>query len=131
MQKLKKFIPGIVWFLISFWLFTLPGSAIPDIDVFHKVQGDKFVHAFIFFLLGYLFISPIQHYHIQHKKRVNWFLVMTILFMLYGIAVEFIQKNYIPFRSFDIGDIFADIVGSLLALWYAIKVWGKEVSASK
>jgi len=131
LRRIIKFVPAIIWFWISFWLFTLPGSAIPEFDLFHKVQGDKLVHAFIFFLLGYLFIAPLKHHVNQVRKRIYWFIAITIFFILYGISIEFIQKNYIPFRSFDIGDIYADMVGSLIALWYAIKVLGKEASVLK
>jgi len=37
----------------------------------------------------------------------------------YGIVMEFIQKYFIPNRSFDIGDIIADAAGSLLGLIYS------------
>jgi VanZ family protein len=131
LSKILKFIPAILWLMISFWLFTLPGSAIPEFDTFHKLQGDKLIHAFIFFLLGYLFIAPLKHNITTTKKRLNWFIAITILLMLYGIGIEFIQKHYIPFRSFDLGDIIADCIGSLLALKFAFKVWGKEASSLK
>jgi len=38
-----------------------------------------------------------------------------ILAIAYGISIEFIQKNWIPNRAFDIGDIIADTAGSIAA----------------
>ena len=39
----------------------------------------------------------------------------------YGIAMEFVQKYFVPFRSFDLGDIIADGVGCLAGFFYSIK----------
>jgi len=41
---------------------------------------------------------------------------------MYGVVMEFIQKDFIPKRSFDGGDILADLAGGLfgyiLTQWY-------------
>jgi len=39
----------------------------------------------------------------------------------YGIAMEFVQKYFIPFRSFDLGDIIADGIGCAAGYLFAIK----------
>ncbi len=126
MRILYKFLPGIVWFFITVVLFTLPGSAIPKFDLFHKLQGDKLVHAFLFFVLCVLFMIPFKT--INTSKKVLWFsfCTITLLFCIYGIGIEFVQKNYIANRSFDIGDIIADVTGCVTALWLGIKKWIKD-----
>lgn len=118
-----RLIPGFIWLAITFWLFTLPGSAIPEFDLFHQLQGDKLVHAFLFIVLMALFMYP-AHQRIQNlsKKTIVYLLLFT-LFCLYGIIIEFIQRDYIENRSFDIGDIFADCAGCFIALIYAFKKW--------
>ena len=125
MKKVVLFIPAIVWFTISLWLFTLPGSALPKLDLFNKFQGDKLVHAVIFFILGIAFMYPLQSLK-NRNNTIRWFILFTVLFIAYGIAIEFIQDLYIPFRSFDVGDILADIFGSICALWLGIKYWAKK-----
>lgn len=125
MKKVVLFIPAIVWFTISLWLFTLPGSALPKLDLFNKFQGDKLVHAVIFFILGIAFMYPLQSLK-NRKNKFILFITLTTLFIAYGIAIEFIQDLYIPFRSFDVGDILADIFGSICALWFGVKYWAKK-----
>lgn len=47
------------------------------------------------------------------KKAV----IISSIALAYGIIMEFIQKNYIPNRSFDVYDIVADGVGSFLPVF--------------
>lgn len=118
-----KLIPGFIWLAITFWLFTLPGSAIPEFDLFHQLQGDKLVHAFLFIVLMALFVYPIHQKTKSPSKKSFFYILLFVLFCLYGIVIEFIQRDYIENRSFDIGDIIADCVGCFIALSYALKKW--------
>lgn len=48
--------------------------------------------------------------------------------ILYGITMEFVQKEWIPNRSFEIKDILADGLGCGIAFLYALwKGWQKGV----
>jgi len=40
---------------------------------------------------------------------------------LYGILMELVQKYFIPFRSFDLGDILADGIGCFAGYLFAMK----------
>ena len=40
--------------------------------------------------------------------------------------IEFIQRNFIPNRSFDMGDVVADGVGALVGVFYSIKRYIKK-----
>jgi VanZ family protein len=44
-----------------------------------------------------------------------------IIGIFYGIAMELVQKYFIPFRSFDLGDILADGIGCIVGFFYSIK----------
>ncbi len=120
MKKLISFSPAIFWLIICTWLFLLPGSALPNTDWMHRYQVDKIVHIFILFWLCFLFMLPLKNSSLKN----NWYLLITFLFIGYGIAIEFIQKEYVTNRSFDIQDIFADTVGCIIALIMAIKKIG-------
>jgi phosphoglycerol transferase MdoB-like AlkP superfamily enzyme len=121
-----KFVPGVIWLGITFWLFTLPGSKIPDIDLFHQLQVDKIVPIFLFVVLCLSFMFPFKNVHYSTQiKRIIFFVLIT-LFIGYGIVIEFIQRDYIANRSFDIGDIIADSIGCLAALLFAVKYWLKN-----
>jgi len=41
--------------------------------------------------------------------------------IVYGIAMEIVQKYFIPFRSFDVGDIIADAIGCFVGYLISIK----------
>ena len=117
--SLIKFLPAIIWLLVSIWLLTMPGSKIPHEDWFETLQVDKWVHVFLFFFLCFLFMLPLKAQIIRNK--IYWFVAIVFLGIMYGIAIEFIQRDYIANRSFDIWDIAADIVGCSTAFAVARK----------
>ena len=62
----------------------------------------------------------------SHKKNTQIdnckiFFKIMVVGCLYGIAMEFVQKYFIPFRSFDFGDIIADGIGCVAGYFFAIK----------
>ncbi len=107
----KYFIPAIIWFIISFILLTLPGKDIPQIDFLSKIHFDKWVHTGMFGLLVFLFSYPLKN---QSGPSALIYFFIFLAAWVYGIAMEYVQKYYIPNRSFDIWDIAADGFGSLL-----------------
>ncbi|MBC7586945.1 MAG: VanZ family protein [Chitinophagaceae bacterium] len=116
-----KFVPAFIWLCISFWLLTLPGSSIPHEDWFDTFQVDKWVHIFLFSILGLLFMYPFKKSSVDHTSRLPWFLLITISTIAYGIVMEFVQRDFIPNRSFDIWDIAADSIGSFIAFGWCNK----------
>jgi hypothetical protein len=118
---LKKFIPAILWLLIITFLFCLPGSAIPEVGFLEDIGFDKFVHFTLFFVLIFLMQKPF--YKNEHAFVLNRFLQFSLAAIMYGIAIEFIQKFWVPNRSFDAGDIAADAVGSIAGYAYGRTRW--------
>ena len=114
--KFRQFFPGIAWFITSFYLFTLPGKKIPSINWFDVIHGDKMVHIGIFALLVGLFLLPWKK--ASPKKLKTIATAFALAGIIYGIAIEYIQGNFIENRSFDTGDIWADAAGSLLPLLF-------------
>ena len=112
-----KLLPAIAWFILSLILLTLPGNDLPKIGWMDNLPIDKVVHVFLFFVLVILFFWGI----VSTKpgianKRVLVFIALGAL--LYGIAMEFVQKYWIPNRSFDGWDIVADGAGSFLPVFF-------------
>ncbi len=104
------------WFVIMCILFFLPGSVLPKENEFLAfLHVDKIVHIGLFaifvFLIKCSFTSTLFKYNILLIAATG----------LYGYAVELIQKKWIPGRSFDLYDLLADMIGSLLGL--LIYVW--------
>jgi VanZ family protein len=106
-------IPAFAWWAITFWLLTLPGSKIPHEDWYDIVQVDKWVHFAFFFTWVVLFVLAL--------RTRTWLISITVAAILYGIAIEFIQKYCIVNRSFDLWDVMADGVGAIAAYFTAKK----------
>ena len=113
--------PALIWSTITLILLCLPGSVIPSHGLFSLPFIDKIVHLILFGGLVLLW-SLHAYFHRQPNiitVRVSWTIVL--LSFLFGVIMEFVQKNFIPNRSFDGGDIIADLVGSLFG--YFVTQW--------
>jgi len=115
--------PALAWFLITTILLCLPGSAFPKEHWFDKIWLDKWIHIGLFALMVFLWCSAILH---GAQKRGLAFRRIAFYFLLYGIVMEFIQKYFIPNRSFDIRDIIADGVGCIAGLFLSVRLYIKK-----
>lgn len=114
--KLQSFLPAILWWLITLVLFTLPGSTFPKNPLYELIQLDKWIHAFLFFTLCFLFYKPFKKSNKQ-TGTIAW--LLPLIACTYGIIIEFVQEYLIVNRSFDVWDIAADAVGCALAYsWF-------------
>ncbi len=104
---------GIGWTVMVAILLCLPGSAFPSEDWFNKYYVDKIVHAFLFAVLVSGYILFIKHADLNDKKKLAIF--VTVSACLFGLAMEFVQKYYIPHRAFEMLDFAADSVGAIIA----------------
>lgn len=117
--KVTNYKLGFVWFVITTILLCLPGHQFSSYDFFDIAHLDKLIHIFIFFLLSALFILPTEY---SNSK----YLIIVLLSSCYGILMEYVQKYFVPNRSFDIWDIVADIIGSFLAYILITKLLQKK-----
>jgi VanZ family protein len=106
-------MPAILWLGIVFMAILMPGKAIPDVPLFPF--ADKFVHLFLFAPLTFLWarIGTIN------KNRILNIAILLIHYFIFGICIpilsEYLQK-YVPNRSFDPWDIYANIVGGTIGI---------------
>jgi 4-amino-4-deoxy-L-arabinose transferase-like glycosyltransferase len=112
---------ALIWSLVTQVLLSLPGSVFPGGGLFSIPHLDKLVHIFIFG--GLVFCWTLFFYFKNDPPSVSltvsWVIVLMVF--MYGIVMEFVQKNFIPQRSFDGGDIIADLAGSLIG--YILTQW--------
>jgi VanZ family protein len=126
--KYKHFIPAIFWFLGILVLLCLPGSAIPKYPWLAIIHADKWIHIFLFSILGILLNHPLRYSQYSSVQKKQWMIGVMTGCILYGITLEFVQKWWIPNRSFEIKDILADSLGCGLAYLHALwKGWQKGV----
>ena len=106
-------------------LICLPKDDIPDVNSwFHRVHFDKWVHAGMFALLGWLFMNPFRKFSgIQLKMKQQYYLRITMLVVVWGYLTECIQL-FVPGRSYDLLDWAADSSGAILAFLIIVS-WKK------
>lgn len=132
MQQLRfiHFVPFFAFFFFSLYLFTLPGQSIPQIGILELIEFDKWVHAAIFSILVSSALFPLKR-HVANKKRTHTiFVIVTVLAIFYGIAIEFIQKYWIVNRSFDVFDILADSIGAVIGYVFSRR-WLKKIGPDR
>ncbi len=133
LKTIRFFWPAVAWFILSFVLLTLPGSSLPSNDWLTGVGFDKYVHIGMFGMLVLLFCGGFWKRKKsvgtaentsggRNHKDIRGFIWIAVFALTYGIIMEFVQRDFIPLRSFDLGDILADGVGSFLGAgvsWFA------------
>lgn len=122
-MMLKKvqlsFLPAIIWLTLSTFLLIIPGSALPQQNWLGKIWIDKWIHIWMFAILVWLFCRAIHKGHTKNTNLTNTFIIIALLCITYGIAMEYVQKYFVANRSFDTGDIIADIVGCTIGFLYS------------
>jgi VanZ family protein len=126
MKKLH-FLPGFLFLGLSLFLLTLPGSSVPSGWFFiHIPQFDKIVHIGMFGMLCILFHFPAFTSPLSGRQKLGWYWLISIAGILYGVVMEFVQRDLVANRSFEGADILADMVGSLGALAIALSLKRQE-----
>ena len=116
-----KIIP-IAWTALTIFLLCLPGSAIPSAVVFSTEGIDKVVHAILF---GGIVLLWAFSLYFRRNEKTKWqqiIVALTLFSVGLGIGLEFLQRYYIPNRSFDGNDIIADSAGAVVAAVYHLLV---------
>lgn len=120
-MKVRSFIPGIIGLIVATVLFCLPGKEFPEQDWFAKIYLDKWVHIGLFAVLVSLWTLPFIH-RIDDAPRLRvLFIWIALCLVVYGVAIEFIQGWFIPYRTFGIDDIAADVIGCGAGLLFALR----------
>jgi VanZ family protein len=115
-KKWQRLCTLFLYFGFICTLFFLPGSAFPKNDWFSKIWFDKWVHIGIFTVLTFL---SGWAFSLKEKKAL---ILLILAAVAYGFLVEIIQDRFIKNRSYDLGDLLADTIGSLSGSWF----WNKR-----
>ena len=107
---LRTIWPALLWPVFIWSLLLLPGKHLPNESLFPLPHADKLVHAFLFFVLAYIWLKAA---HV--RNRLNKSVVLGILFsaIAYGLLLEVLQQY--TGRDFDGWDGLANSIGVLLA----------------
>ena len=109
---------AIVWSSLITILFFLPGSALPKENWLGDIYFDKWVHFGFFAVLLFSWAAAFEV-----RSKWMWLLLAAIV---YGAAVEFIQRDWVPNRDFDLYDLLADTLGAIAGLVVWLRVYKKN-----
>jgi VanZ family protein len=109
---IRYHFPAILWAAIILFLMSLPAQYIPKVKI---IGYDKIAHAGVFFLFGILIYRSIINW--KHKPASIFISLMLMLFfvMVFGCLSELYQ-HFIPSRTPDVYDFFADSIGGLFSI---------------
>jgi VanZ family protein len=117
--KLQSFWPAIIALVVATVLFCLPGKDFPEEDWFALIALDKWIHVGLFCVLVILWSLPFIQQAKDNSAIRQTFIRITLAFVAYGIAIEFIQGQFIPNRTFGVDDMIADAIGCGVGLMLA------------
>lgn len=118
----KYFLPALFWIALSTFLLVLPGAEFPKQNWTDYIPlFDKWVHVGMFAIMVWLLCYGHYKSRLADGKAaaLRFFIYAGILCSLYGVLMEFVQKELVPNRSFDVGDIVADFVGCISGYFYS------------
>lgn len=104
----------------------MPGSAFPLETWYSKIWLDKWVHIGLFAVLVVGWCWALSGKQLPSVGKQKVFLIITIIALLYGIGMEFVQRYFVVNRSFDGGDIIADGIGALAGFWFSSRTYIKK-----
>lgn len=128
MGKWKVYLPAIIVFFLCNISFFTPGYDLPEVgDWFGELSVDKLIHTAFFALMSFLFMYGAARTRSDPAIRNKAFTLIAIIFCGWGIAVELIQRWFIPGRSFSVMDMIADAAGAILALIFATFILKRKI----
>jgi VanZ family protein len=114
---MKTLIWVIAEILLVFVLLSMPGSSFhATSNWFGNFPIDKLVHVCLFGSLALSFFVHCENLKNKKYKSVRAKALVLIFCIVYGIAMEFYQKNYVPSRGFEVADMLADAIGAIAAI---------------
>jgi len=111
----------ITWSLIIIILCCIPGKEFPDASLFKIPHLDKIVHFTFYFVLSVVSVNYFSKQYSSQLSSSSAYFITFIYGLILGVAIEFIQHFFIPFRDGNALDGLANTTGSIFGL-FIVKV---------
>jgi len=125
---LKYYWPAILWALFILILCSIKLGDISGSPLFFP-GFDKLVHCGLFFVMMVFITSCYTRRHAPAVLSVKIIATLTAVIIVYGGAIEILQKYIFTWRSGEWDDLFADVIGILMAafsIFIMLKATGYE-----
>lgn len=91
-----------------------------------ELEPDKWVHVLLFLIMVSLWCWGWAALKISALKKLMLFISTALVWLLYGIAMEFVQDALRNGRAYDVKDMIADGIGCGLGLAISLLLFRKK-----
>jgi len=105
----------IFWVLIISTLSFIPGDHLPEIK-WEIISIDTLVHFGMYFVLSITLALAFAFKNNLNLSKLKMYLILVLVGIAFGIFVELIQGSFIYRRYFDLFDILANSIGSIVGM---------------
>src|SRR5690606_16591536 len=114
-RTMKHYIWAFLWAVIVLVLCSMPVEGTQDIPVIEGI--DKLVHTGFFFVFTVLLYTRAIHHRPARRPGLAVSLIIIFISLLLAALTEVLQWKFFTYRSGDLWDLFADLVGSGMAVF--------------
>ena len=104
----RYLVLSIAWVFFTFYLLIIYSHKESSTISFPFL--DKVVHFILFFIQSILITNTLYEYSDRNNRII--LILSIILLLLFGLIIE-IQQIYLPYRTFQIMDLIANLLGVL------------------
>ena len=109
-RYLSRFLLPIIFYLIlMFFLSSLPGKEIPDVEV---PYFDKLLHLLEYAVLGFLLMRGLKNSELKFSN-ISFIIFTAIFSTLYGLSDE-LHQSFVPDRDMSLLDVLFDCIGGVI-----------------
>ena len=123
-MKIIVFLPALMWAAFILWLSATPGIKLPKSWWEELVEPDKLGHAVVYAILTLLLAWALLKTVGKENWASKWLVMSFLSAILYGILMECMQFAFFPYRSFEVLDILANIIGALIGAF----IWKRLIT---
>jgi VanZ family protein len=125
----KYYWPAILWALFILILCSVKLGEVSESPLFFP-GFDKLVHCGLFFVMMVFITANYTRRHSPAVLSVKTIAILTVITIIYGGTIEILQKYIFTWRSGEWNDLFADVIGILMAA-FSIFITLKAISYEK
>jgi VanZ family protein len=111
---IKYYWPALLWALFILIMCTVKLGEISESPLFFP-GFDKLVHCGFFFVMIVFIAAGYIRQQSARTLSYKTLLLITIIAVVYGGLIEILQKYIFTWRSGEWNDLFADVIGTLMA----------------
>ena len=113
----NAFWVALFWTFLIIYLSLRNAANMPKINF---KNADKVVHFTFYF--GFV-ILWYRHLVFRNSVLLNNKIVLVLISIVFGVVIEFAQKNLTTTRQADIWDVLANSIGTLVGIFVATKIF--------